>query len=103
MRGLATALKVLFLPDSKKQEILRQVSNQEIVSLIQLLAKLSESLNILLKNMNAEIELEKQVFMCQMIATFATSTLISFVVLLACGYKPSEDDKEEAGKSNEIK
>lgn len=50
MRGLASTLKVLFLPDSKKNEILKQLSNQEIVSIIQLLIKLSESLQILERN-----------------------------------------------------
>ena len=34
VRGLATTLKVLFLPESKKTEILKQVNNQEIVSII---------------------------------------------------------------------
>ena len=47
VRGLATTLKVLFLPESMKHDILKQVSNQEIVSVIQLLSKLSESLLIL--------------------------------------------------------
>lgn len=56
VRGLATTLKVLFLPDSKKGEILKQISNQEIVSIIQLLIKLSESINILEKNRVAEHE-----------------------------------------------
>ena len=56
VRGLATTLKVLFLPDSKKGEILKQISNQEIVSVIQLLIKLSESINILEKNRVAEHE-----------------------------------------------
>ena len=34
IRGLATVLKVLFLPDSKKHEIMKQFNNQEIVSII---------------------------------------------------------------------
>ena len=54
--------------------------------------------------MNKEIEFEKQVFMCQMIATFATSTLLSFAVMLACGYKPyAADDVEENEKVEEVK
>ena len=47
VRGLATILKVLFLPDSRKNEIMRSFSSQEIVSTVQLLIKLGESLNIL--------------------------------------------------------
>jgi hypothetical protein len=54
VRGLATTLKVLFLPESMKHDILKQVSNQEIVSVIQLLSKLSESLLILERNSFSE-------------------------------------------------
>ena len=55
VRGLATILKVLFLPDGiKKWEIMKTFSNQEIVSAIQLLAKLSESLDILNKYRHLE-------------------------------------------------
>ena len=44
IRGLATVLKVLFVPDFNQQEMIMEMSNQEIVSVIQLLSKLSESI-----------------------------------------------------------
>lgn len=47
VRGLATALKVLFLPDSMKQKIMQNLKAGELVSLIQLQSKLSESLLLL--------------------------------------------------------
>ena len=34
VRGIATALKVLFLPESEKHTILKEINNQEIVSII---------------------------------------------------------------------
>ena len=62
VRGLATILKVLFLPDSKKNEILKSFTNQELVSSVQLLIKLSESLNILEQNRVDEIKFENKLF-----------------------------------------
>ena len=52
--------------------------------------KLSESLEILAKNREAEYELSKQVFMCQMIATFATSFIITIIAMFMAGVR-SED------------
>lgn len=46
-RGLATALKVLFMPEENKSGYIEGLQNQELVSLVQLAAKLSESLEIL--------------------------------------------------------
>jgi hypothetical protein len=68
VRGLATALKALFLPDSKKTEVLKQINNQEIVSIVQLLSKLSESLDIIEKNRLEEQVFKRNVFICQSIA-----------------------------------
>lgn len=34
VRGIATTLKVLFLPESEKHAILKEINNQEIVSII---------------------------------------------------------------------
>lgn len=36
IRGLATTLKVLFFPDSQKQDLIGELSDQEVVSMIQL-------------------------------------------------------------------
>ena len=47
VRGLATALKVLFMPNNRKNEVLTSLKAGEIVSLVQLYSKLSESLIIL--------------------------------------------------------
>lgn len=47
VRGLATALKVLFIPNNLKNEVLTSLKAGEIVSLVQLYSKLSESLMIL--------------------------------------------------------
>ena len=47
VRGLAIALKVLFMPDDLKTEVLTNLKAGEIVSLVQLYSKLSESLMIL--------------------------------------------------------
>lgn len=100
VRGLATTLKALFLPDSKKADILKQISNQEIVSIIQLLSKLSESLNILTKHRVEELKFAQQVFLCQMIAQFGTSTLLSVLLLLPFGINLTQDsDSEESSKS----
>ena len=98
VRGLATALKVLFLPDSKKTEILKQISNQEIVSIMQLLIKLSESLDILDKNREAEHEFGIQVWICQQIATFASATLITLTLMLMAGFSLKDD--EEGGEGD---
>ena len=46
VRGLATALKVLFIPSNLKNEVLTSLKAGEIVSLVQLYSKLSESLMI---------------------------------------------------------
>lgn len=82
---------MLFLPDSQKIETLQKVNNQEIVSVIQLLIKLSESLNILQKHRSEELLFAQQVFVCQMIATFATTALLTLFVMLACGYQTEYD------------
>lgn len=95
VRGLATALKVLFLPDSRKGEILHQISNQEIVSVIQLLSKLSESIMILEKNREIEYELVTQVFMCQMVATFATCLLLTIALMFAFGWLTLADFEDD--------
>ena len=88
---MATTLKALFLPDSKKADILKQISNQEIVSIIQLLSKLSESLNILAKHRVEELKFAQQVFLCQMIAQFGTATILSVLLLLPFGINLTQD------------
>ena len=86
---------MLFLPDSKKSEILKQISNQEIVSIMQLLIKLSESLHILEKNRVSEHNFGIQVWICQQIATFASATLITLTLMLLCGFSLKDDEIEE--------
>lgn len=58
VRGLATALKVLFLPDSQKQKVIQNLKIGEMVSLIQLASKLSESLLVLDKFTLIEAEMQ---------------------------------------------
>jgi hypothetical protein len=56
VRGLATALKVLFMPDNFKNEVINNLKAGEIVSLVQLYSKLSESLILLDKFKKLEDE-----------------------------------------------
>ena len=62
------------------------MSNQEIVSIVNLLAKLSESLTILDKNYAREHEFSLKVWMCQMIVQFAVASIGTLLVLMACGF-----------------
>ena len=51
---------MLFLPDSRKLEIMKAFSSQEVVSTVQLLIRLSESLNILEQNRLNELKHEQR-------------------------------------------
>ena len=70
-RGLATALKVLLLPERNQKEVIESMQHQEIVSLIQLFAKLSESLTILDEIASEETKQEKtKAIMSKIVAGF---------------------------------
>ena len=46
MRGMANVLKSLFLPENMKEQFFKDFNQQDVISVIQLLAKLSESIQI---------------------------------------------------------
>ena len=46
MRGMANVLKSLFLPENMKKQFFKDFNQQDVISVIQLLAKLSESIQI---------------------------------------------------------
>ena len=64
--------------------------------MVQLLSKLSESLKILKKYAKKEKEFGMQVWMCQIIAQFSLSTLLTFVVMVACGFSTKDLRDDDA-------
>ena len=81
VRGLATALKVLFLPDTHRQQVIKNLKSGEIISLVNLLRKLSESLRILDKFTEVETKVNQRFLM--MNRSFATFvSIICFYVLV---------------------
>ena len=92
VRGLATILKVLFLPDSRKIEIMKTFSNQEIVSTIQLLHKLSESLNILEKNRIEEIKKENIMWASKQVVSFFVASSATIILLMLMGFSSKQPE-----------
>jgi len=88
VRGLATILKVLFLPDTpKKYEIMKQFSNQELVSTIQLLSKLSEALNIIEKNRVEELTAENLVKFNKQFSNFMIAFIGTIMGMFIFGFQ----------------
>ena len=54
IRGLATTLKLLFLPNNMREDALKNLQEAEIVSLMQLFSRLSETISILEKFKESE-------------------------------------------------
>lgn len=66
---------------------------------MQLLIKLSESLDILEKNRAAEHDFGIQVWMSQQIATFAGTTLFTLAIMIAMGQVDFSDEEGTTGAS----
>ena len=79
-------MKVLFLPDSRKNEIMRSFSSQEVVSTVQLLIKLSESLNILEQNRVSEIKDENKLFATKQVLSFFLAMTGTILILMLLGF-----------------
>ena len=92
VRGLATILKVLFLPESMRHEVMKTFSNQEIVSSIVLLTKLSESLLILEKNRAEESTKETMAWFYKQVCCFFASATIIMSSLFLLGYRSRHAD-----------
>ena len=95
VRGLATILKVLFLPDSRKLEIMKAFSSQEVVSTVQLLIRLSESLNILELNRLNELKHEQRLIAAKQAISLILA-LIGAVPICSMALGSTEKKKEKA-------
>ena len=94
-RGLATTLKVLFLPSENKSGYMEGLQNQELVSLLQLLAKLSESLSILDEFRQLEQEgLQIHLKVCKVIEVLVS---MAVMVLYHAAFRKSNIPTTTAG------
>jgi ERO1-like protein beta len=85
VRGLATTLKLLFLPESMRAETINRLQDAEIVSLLQLLNRLSESINILEKfRVEEDIEASKCMVYRRVFA-FVCAAMVTVTALIVCG------------------
>ena len=88
VRGLATAMKVLFVPESTK--LVKSLKAGEIVSLVQLLSKLSESLLIIDKFTEMEANDKKQWHLTNRAISAIIAVLAIYVVSAVLGPRKKE-------------
>ena len=101
VRGLATVLKVLFVPDYNQAEMLNHLTNQEIVSVVQLLGKLSESLQILDKFRYKEQKDENYQWYGRNIFAFILAFMITMAIMLIFGWRPDTKASEMQEKKEQ--
>ena len=106
IEGLATAFEILF---PFEQDI--EISNADLVGIIQLLTKLSEAIEIVRRNREDELISVSKVFYGQLVVSIITSAFLTFFItaLMCRGHKEFTeveqeelDDEEALPKSTEL-